>query len=72
MRYGQESGTAAPTYRPLQVHQITKERTGFGLDGSTTPRCSCGWSGFPVYETDGAKSSRLNAQEQQHLRGGAL
>ena len=53
-------------------HTLKRERIGFGPDASTRPYCTCGWHGVFIYETDGAMSSRLQAQEREHLNGGVL
>lgn len=53
-------------------HQVTRERTGEGLDASSTPVCSCGWRGHTVDESDDFASSNLRTQEQQHVQGAVL
>lgn len=55
-----------------KAHRMWRDRSGFGPSDSVTPTCSCGWKGRAEYESDDFMSTKLAAQEREHLQGEGL
>lgn len=48
-------------------HEVTYHHEGDGESRVTTPRCTCGWVGHPVYGYEDAPLMNMLQQKTEHL-----